>query len=47
MIFGLAFATFLTLILVPCMYLLGDINSKKVKGWFKKSPKTEITNQEG
>lgn len=47
MIFGLAFATFLTLILVPCMYLLGDINSKKVKGWFKKSPKTETTNQEG
>ncbi len=43
MIFGLAFATFLTLILVPCMYLLGDINSKKIKGWFKKPPKiTEI-----
>lgn len=39
MIFGLAFATFLTLILVPCMYLLGDINSKKVKGWFKKTTK--------
>ncbi|MES2416736.1 MAG: efflux RND transporter permease subunit [Bacteroidota bacterium] len=36
MIFGLAFATFLTLILVPCMYLLGDINSKRIKGWFKK-----------
>lgn len=43
MIFGLAFATFLTLILVPCMYLLGDINSKRVKGWFKKTPKTETT----
>ena len=41
MIFGLAFATFLTLILVPCMYLLGDINSKRVKKWFKKSAKTE------
>lgn len=41
MIFGLAFATFLTLILVPCMYLLGDINSKRVKSWFKKSPKPE------
>ena len=38
MIFGLAFATFLTLILVPCMYLLGDINSKKIKGWLKKKP---------
>lgn len=38
MIFGLAFATFLTLILVPCMYLLGDKNSKRIKGWFKKKP---------
>jgi multidrug efflux pump len=38
MIFGLAFATFLTLILVPCMYLLGDVNSKIIKGWFKKKP---------
>jgi multidrug efflux pump len=38
MIFGLAFATFLTLILVPCMYLLGDVNSKLIKGWFKKKP---------
>ncbi len=37
MIFGLSFATFLTLILVPCMYLLADSNSKRVKGWFKKS----------
>jgi multidrug efflux pump len=37
MIFGLGFATFLTLILVPCMYLLADINSRKVKGWFKKA----------
>jgi multidrug efflux pump subunit AcrB len=36
MIFGLSFATFLTLVLVPCMYLLADINSKKVKGLFKK-----------
>ena len=36
--FGLAFATFLTLILVPCMYLLGDVNSKLIKGWFKKKP---------
>jgi multidrug efflux pump len=37
MIFGLSFATFLTLILVPCMYLLSDRNSKRIKGWFKKS----------
>ncbi|MBY0244450.1 MAG: efflux RND transporter permease subunit [Sphingobacteriaceae bacterium] len=36
MIFGLVFATFLTLILVPCMYLLSDSNSKRIKGWFKK-----------
>lgn len=37
MIFGLSFATFLTLILVPCMYLLSDSNSKRIKGWFKKA----------
>lgn len=37
MIFGLGFATFLTLVLVPCMYLLADSNSKKIKGWFKKA----------
>lgn len=37
MIFGLSFATFLTLILVPCMYLISDSNSKKIKNWFKKS----------
>jgi multidrug efflux pump len=37
MIFGLSFATFLTLVLVPCMYLLADINSRRVKGWFKKA----------
>ncbi|MBC7914182.1 MAG: efflux RND transporter permease subunit [Pyrinomonadaceae bacterium] len=36
MIFGLAFATFLTLILVPCMYVLANSNSKRVKNWFKK-----------
>ena len=35
MIFGLSFATFLTLVLVPCMYLLADSNSKKVKGFLK------------
>ncbi|MBM3402264.1 MAG: efflux RND transporter permease subunit [Bacteroidetes bacterium] len=38
MIFGLGFATFLTLILVPCMLLIGDSNSKRIKGWFKKRP---------
>ncbi|WP_448105276.1 efflux RND transporter permease subunit [Pedobacter panaciterrae] len=35
-IFGLSFATFLTLVLVPCMYLVADRNSKKIKQWFKK-----------
>jgi len=35
-IFGLSFATFLTLVLVPCMYLVADKNSKKIKQWFKK-----------
>ena len=40
MIFGLSFATFLTLILVPCMLLLGDSNSKRIKSWFKKKPET-------
>ncbi|WP_316810763.1 efflux RND transporter permease subunit [Pedobacter heparinus] len=30
-IFGLSFATFLTLVLVPCMYLVADSNSKKIK----------------
>nr|WP_316929503.1 efflux RND transporter permease subunit [Arcticibacter svalbardensis] len=34
MIFGLSFATFLTLILVPCMYLIADKGSRKVKGIF-------------
>jgi len=38
MIFGLSFATFLTLILVPCMYMVMDKGSKRVKGWFKKKP---------
>ena len=36
MIFGLSFATFLTLVLVPCMYLLADSNSKEVEGFLKK-----------
>lgn len=35
MIFGLSFATFLTLILVPCMLLIGDSNSKRIKNWIK------------
>lgn len=34
-IFGLSFATFLTLVLVPCMYLVADKNSKKIKSLFK------------
>ena len=38
MIFGLGFATFLTLILVPSMLLLGDSNSKRIKAFFKKNP---------
>lgn len=36
MIFGLGFATFLTLILVPCMLLVADLNTKKIKGWLTK-----------
>ncbi len=46
MIFGLAFATFLTLILVPVMYLLSVRLKNKVNGWRGKdidqgvSPKT-------
>jgi multidrug efflux pump subunit AcrB len=36
MIFGLSFATFLTLILVPVMYLLGFNLKWKVLGWFGK-----------
>lgn len=37
MIFGLGFATFLTLVLVPCMYILADSNSRKIKGFFKRN----------
>ncbi len=37
MIFGLSFATFLTLILVPAMYLLNEQIKKKVFGWFGKN----------
>ena len=33
MIFGLGFATFLTLILVPVMYLLNERMKNKVKKW--------------
>jgi multidrug efflux pump subunit AcrB len=35
-IFGLTFATFLTLIVVPCMYVLSDKATLKVKNLFKK-----------
>ncbi|MCY1534894.1 Swarming motility protein SwrC [compost metagenome] len=47
MIFGLSFATFLTLILVPCMYIVMDKNSRAIKGWFKKKPtaSTEVSEQ--
>ena len=38
MIFGLSFATFLTLILVPCMYIVMDKNSRAIKGFFRKKP---------
>ncbi len=34
MIHGLAFATFLTLILVPIMYYINYKASRKIKGWF-------------
>ena len=34
MIFGLSFATFLTLILVPAMYLLNEKMKRRVYGWF-------------
>ncbi len=37
MIFGLSFATFLTLILVPAMYLLNERMKQKVFGWFGKT----------
>ncbi len=35
-IFGLTFATFLTLIIVPVMYLIADRATIRVKGWFNK-----------
>lgn len=35
-IFGLTFATFLTLIIVPVMYLIADRATIRVKAWFKK-----------
>jgi multidrug efflux pump subunit AcrB len=47
MIFGLSFATFLTLVLVPCMYLLADRNSKRAKSWLGNSvvsEKVEVVN---
>ncbi len=40
MIFGLIAATFLTLLVVPSMYMLGYKTRAKVKGWFKKKPTT-------
>jgi multidrug efflux pump len=41
MIFGLSFATFLTLILVPCMLLLADSNKRRLKRVFSKKETTE------
>lgn len=38
MIFGLLFATFLTLILVPMMYYINYKASRKIKGWFGVRP---------
>ncbi|MFZ9847050.1 MAG: efflux RND transporter permease subunit [Flavobacteriales bacterium] len=35
-VFGLAFATFLTLVLVPAMYYLAYLTKERVKGWRKK-----------
>jgi len=46
MIFGLAFGTFLTLVLVPCMYLIADSNSRKIKGWFGKKPPVAVKHEE-
>jgi multidrug efflux pump subunit AcrB len=37
MIFGLGFSTFLTLVLVPAMYLLNEKLKVRVLGWFGKS----------
>ncbi len=41
MIFGLSFATFLTLILVPCMLLLADSNKRKLRKLFSKKEAEE------
>jgi multidrug efflux pump len=40
-IFGLSFATFLTLVLVPCMYVVADRNSKRIKKAFSSKTETE------
>ena len=39
-VFGLAFATFLTLILVPAMYYLAYLTKERVRGWRKKPATT-------
>jgi multidrug efflux pump len=42
-IFGLSFATFLTLVLVPCMYLVADNNKQRLKKMLSsKSSKEEL-----
>ncbi|WP_285060321.1 efflux RND transporter permease subunit [Pedobacter ginsengisoli] len=40
-IFGLSFATFLTLVLVPCMYLVADNNKKRLKKMLSSKSSTE------
>jgi hypothetical protein len=37
MIYGLGFGTFLTLILVPCMYYLNEKFKSRVYGWMGKN----------
>lgn len=39
-VFGLSFATFLTLILVPAMYYLAYLTKERVRGWRKKPTTT-------
>ncbi|MEP7265677.1 MAG: efflux RND transporter permease subunit, partial [Bacteroidota bacterium] len=45
MIFGLSFATFLTLVMVPVMYLLSDNLKIRLKKWMGKGNKNEDINK--
>lgn len=47
MIFGLSFATFLTLILVPAMYLLNERIKTRVYGWFGRKHDPDANVKEG